>query len=157
MSSHRQAERPITILMVEDNPGDVRLTIEALKENAIDHALYVAKDGIEALAFLRHEGAFANAPQPDLILLDINLPRKNGLEVLEVIKTDPASKHIPVVVLTTSSSEDDIRRAYDRHANCYITKPIDVWEFFDVVKSIKEFWQRIAQLPPSGNETLITG
>jgi CheY-like chemotaxis protein len=140
--------RPIEILLVEDNPGDVRLTIEALKEGKVRNHLSVARDGVEALAFLRREGNFAGAARPDLILLDLNLPRKDGREVLAVIKEDAALRRIPVVVLTTSKAEEDILRTYDLHANCYITKPVDLDQFISVVRSIDEFWLAVVRLPP---------
>jgi len=139
--------RPIEILLVEDNPGDVRLTIEALKEGKVHNRLSVAKDGVEALAFLRREETYANAARPDLILLDLNLPRKDGREVLAEIKEDPVLRRIPVVVLTTSKAEEDILRTYDLHANCYITKPVDLEQFISVVKSIDDFWLSVVRLP----------
>jgi CheY-like chemotaxis protein len=140
--------RPIEILLVEDNPGDVRLTIEALKEGKVRNNLAVAKDGVEALAFLRRQGNYADASRPDLILLDLNLPRKDGREVLAEIKEDPALRRIPVVVLTTSKAEEDIVRTYDLHANCYITKPVDLEQFISVVRSIDDFWLSVVRLPP---------
>ncbi|HEX8701893.1 MAG TPA: response regulator [Myxococcaceae bacterium] len=140
--------RPIEILLVEDNPGDVRLTIEALKEGKVRNNLSVAKDGVEALAFLRREGPHAGSARPDLILLDLNLPRKDGREVLADIKEDPVLRRIPVVVLTTSKAEEDILRTYDLHANCYITKPVDLEQFISVVKSIDDFWLSVVRLPP---------
>ena len=140
--------RPIEILLVEDNPGDVRLTIEALKEGKVHNRLSVAKDGVDALAFLRREGPHASAARPDLILLDLNLPRKDGREVLAEIKEDPALRRIPVVVLTTSKAEEDILRTYDLHANCYITKPVDLEQFIAVVRSIDDFWLSVVRLPP---------
>jgi CheY-like chemotaxis protein len=139
--------RPIEVLLVEDNPGDVRLTREALKEGKVHNNLHVAPDGVEALAFLRREGRHADAVRPDLILLDLNLPRKGGREVLEEIKSDPALRHIPVVILTSSSAEQDIARAYDLHANCYISKPVDLDQFITVVKSIEDFWFTVVKLP----------
>lgn len=139
--------RPIEILLVEDNPGDVRLTIEALKEGKVRNNLSVAKDGVEALAFLRREGSFAEATRPDLILLDLNLPRKDGREVLAEIKEDAVLRRIPVVVLTTSKAEEDILRTYDLHANCYITKPVDLEQFISVVRSIDDFWLSVVRLP----------
>lgn len=139
---------PIEILLVEDNPGDVRLTIEALKEGKVANKIYVAADGIEALAFLRREGKYENAPKPDLILLDLNLPKKNGREVLAEIKMDSRLKRIPVVILTSSQAEKDIVTTYNLHANCYITKPVDFGQFIDVVKSIENFWFTIVKLPP---------
>ncbi|HEY0154283.1 MAG TPA: response regulator [Longimicrobium sp.] len=139
--------RPIEVLLVEDNPGDVRLTREALKEGKVSNNLHVAPDGVEALAFLRREGRYAAAVRPDLILLDLNLPRKGGREVLEEIKNDPALRHIPVVILTSSQAEQDIARAYDLHANCYISKPVDLDQFIRVVRSIEEFWFTVVKLP----------
>jgi CheY-like chemotaxis protein len=146
--SARTASQPIEVLLVEDNPGDVRLTREALKEGKVHNHLSVAADGVEALAFLRRQGRYADAPRPDLILLDLNLPKKDGREVLEEIKSDPALRTIPVVILTTSEAERDIARAYDLHANCYITKPVDLDQFITVVKSIEDFWFTIVKLPP---------
>jgi CheY-like chemotaxis protein len=146
--STRPLSRPVEILLVEDNPGDVRLTREALRESKVHNNLYIAKDGVEALAFLRREGAeFADAVRPDLILLDLNLPRKDGREVLEEIKADPSLRHIPVVVLTSSEAEQDIVRAYDLHANCYVSKPVDLDQFITVVQSIENFWFTIVKLP----------
>ncbi|WNG14155.1 response regulator [Cystobacter fuscus] len=139
--------RPIEILLVEDNPGDVRLTIEALKEGKVSNRLSVARDGVEALAFLRREGAHASAPRPDLILLDLNLPRRDGREVLAEIKADAKLRRIPVVVLTTSKAEEDILRTYDLHANCYINKPVDLDQFISVVRSIDDFWLSVVRLP----------
>lgn len=139
--------RPIEILLVEDNPGDVRLTIEALKEAKVRNRLSVAKDGVEALAFLRREGSYAEAARPDLILLDLNLPRKDGREVLAEIKVDASLRSIPVVILTTSRADQDILRSYELHANCYITKPVDLDQFITVVKSIESFWLTIVTLP----------
>jgi CheY-like chemotaxis protein len=139
--------RPIEILLVEDNPGDVRLTIEALKEGKVSNRLSVARDGVEALAFLRREGPHANAPRPDLILLDLNLPRRDGREVLAEVKADARLRRIPVVVLTTSKAEEDILRTYDLHANCYITKPVDLDQFISVVRSIDDFWLSVVRLP----------
>lgn len=141
--------RPVEILLVEDNPGDVRLTREALKEGKVRNNLNVAQDGVEALAFLRREGKYADAVRPDLILLDLNLPRKDGREVLEEIKADPALRPIPVVILTSSQAEQDIVRAYDLHANCYVSKPVDLDQFITVVKSIEDFWFAIVKLPPA--------
>jgi chemotaxis family two-component system response regulator Rcp1 len=132
---------------VEDNPGDVRLTKEALKEGKLLNQLTVVGDGVEALSFLRKEGIYADALQPELILLDLNLPKKDGREVLAEIKADPNLRRIPVVVLTTSSSEEDILKIYDLHANCYITKPVDLEQFMGVVKSIEDFWVSVVKLP----------
>ena len=137
----------IEVLLVEDNPGDVRLTKEALKEGRILNNVSVVGDGVEALLFLRRQGKYAEAPQPDLILLDLNLPKKDGREVLAEIKADPNLRRIPVVVLTTSSAEEDILRTYDLHANCYITKPVDLEQFLRLVKSIEDFWVTIVRLP----------
>lgn len=138
----------IEILLVEDNPGDVRLTQEALKETKILNNLSVVMDGEEAMAFLRQEGDFADAVRPDLILLDLNLPKKDGREVLAEIKEDDELKQIPVVVLTVSQAEQDILKTYELHANCYITKPIDLHQFVEVVKAIEDFWLTIVKLPP---------
>jgi two-component system, chemotaxis family, response regulator Rcp1 len=140
----------VEILLVEDNPGDVRLTREALKEGKVRNNLHVAMDGIEALAFLRRQGQYLDAPRPDVILLDLNLPKKDGREVLAEIKDDPDLRRIPVVILTTSQAEKDIVSTYDLHANCYITKPVELDEFIQVVKSIDEFWLTIVKLPPNG-------
>jgi chemotaxis family two-component system response regulator Rcp1 len=139
---------PIEILLVEDNPGDVRLTQEALKESKMHNILNVVNDGVEAMEFLRRQGKFTNVNRPDLILLDLNLPRKDGREVLDEIKSDNDLKRIPVVVLTTSKAEEDIIRMYTRQANCYITKPIDFDQFILVIKAIEEFWLTIVKLPP---------
>ncbi|HPV83569.1 MAG TPA: response regulator [Nitrospira sp.] len=141
--------KPIEILLVEDNPGDVRLTIEALKEAKVINHLTVVKDGVEALAFLRRQGSYDTAPRPHLILLDLNLPRKDGREVLADIKTDDNLKRIPVVVLTTSQDEQDVLKSYNLHANCYITKPVDLDQFVRVVRSIEDFWLGIVVLPAS--------
>ena len=139
----------VEILLVEDNPGDVRLTIEALKEGKVANEINVVVDGIEALAFLQREGKYKNAPKPDLILLDLNLPKKNGREVLAEIKMNPHLKCIPVVVLTSSQAEKDIVATYNLHANCYITKPVDFDQFIKVVKSIENFWFKVVKLPPN--------
>ena len=140
--------RPVEILLVEDNPADVRLTREALNSDRLWNRLSVARDGVEAMAYLRREGRFAAAALPDLILLDLNLPRKDGREVLAEIKADPRLMRIPVVVLTTSDAEDDILKTYGLHANCYITKPADLRQFMKVLKSIEDFWLAIVKLPP---------
>jgi chemotaxis family two-component system response regulator Rcp1 len=137
----------IQVLLVEDNPGDVRLTKEALKEGKLLNQLTVVGDGVEALSFLRKEGKYADALHPELILLDLNLPKKDGREVLAEIKADPKLRRIPVVVLTTSSAEEDILKIYDLHANCYITKPVDLEQFMGVVKSIEDFWVSVVKLP----------
>lgn len=139
--------RPISILLVEDNPGDVRLTEEALREGKVNNELNVASDGGEAMAYLRREGQHADAERPDLVLLDWNLPVKHGREVLKDIKTDPDLRKIPVVVLTSSEAEEDILKAYDLNANCYITKPVDLDQFYAVVRSIEDFWFTIVKLP----------
>jgi CheY-like chemotaxis protein len=146
--SRRSVGRPVEILLVEDNPGDVRLTREALREGKVRNNLSVASDGVEAIAYLRKEGEHAKAVRPDLILLDLNLPRMDGREVLKEIKADPVLRHIPVVVLTSSQAEEDIVRAYDLHANCYVTKPVDLDQFIRVVESIEDFWFTIVKLPP---------
>lgn len=140
-------EREIEILLVEDNPGDARLTTEALKEAKVRNRLRHLADGVEALAFLRRQGKYAKALRPDLILLDLNLPRKDGREVLAEIKTDDELKRIPVVVLTTSQAEEDILRAYNLNANCYVSKPVDLDQFIKVVKTINDFWLTIVKLP----------
>jgi len=139
--------KAIEVLLVEDSPGDVRLTREALKTAKVLINLYVASDGTEAMAFLKREGGHTNAPRPDLILLDLNLPKKDGREVLGEIKESPALKSIPVVILTTSASEADILKSYLLHANCYITKPVDLKGFLNVVKSIDNFWLSVVRLP----------
>jgi len=138
---------PIEILLVEDSPSDVRLTQEALKEEKLHNNLHVVSDGVEAMAFLRREGKYAKAPRPDLILLDLNLPKKDGREVLKEIKDDDHLKSIPVVVLTVSKAEEDVLKTYHLHANCYITKPLDLHQFSRVVRSIKDFWLTIVKLP----------
>ncbi len=140
-------DRAVDILLVEDSPGDVRLTIEALKEGKVRNTLNVTRNGVEALDYLFKRGKFKDATRPDLILLDLNLPKKDGREVLAELKADPDLRRIPVVVLTTSRAEDDIRKTYDLHANCYITKPVDMNEFINVVKAIDSFWFAIVQLP----------
>ncbi|MGJ3254271.1 MAG: response regulator [Elainellaceae cyanobacterium] len=146
--SHGVPKRHIEILLVEDSPGDVRLTQEVLREAKVLNHLYVVQDGVEAMAFLRHEGKFTTAPKPDLILLDLNLPKKDGREVLMDIKNDDTLRRIPVVVLTTSQAEEDIVKTYELHGNCYITKPVDLSQFIRVVKSIEDFWLSIVELPP---------
>ncbi|OGO50315.1 MAG: response regulator [Chloroflexi bacterium RBG_16_68_14] len=143
----RSLGRPIEILLVEDNPGDVRLTQEALQENKVWNRLHLAPDGVEALAFLRREGSHADAPRPDVILLDLNLPKKDGREVLAEIKADEGLKTIPVVILTTSKAEEDIIRSYKLHANCYVTKPVNLDQFLRVVKEVENFWLCVVKLP----------
>ena len=145
--ANKKSIRPIEILLVEDNPGDVRLTIEALKEGKVLNKLHVVKDGVEAMDFLLGKN---DHPRPDLILLDLNLPKKDGREVLADIKKDPDLRRIPVVILTTSKAEQDILKSYDLHANCYITKPVDLTQFIEVIKAIEEFWLTVAILPPNG-------
>lgn len=140
-------QEPIEILMVEDSPSDARLTVEALREAKIANHLSHVEDGVEAMRFLRREGAYARAPRPDLIMLDLNLPCKDGREVLCELKHDADLKTIPVVVLTTSQSEQDILRSYELHANCYIVKPVDFTQFMKVVKSIEYFWLTVVTLP----------
>ena len=137
----------VEVLLVEDNPGDVRLTKEALKEGRLLNNVNVVGDGVEALSFLYRRGKYADAVQPDLILLDLNLPKKDGREVLAEIKADPKLRRIPVVVLTTSAAEEDILKTYDLHANCYVTKPVDLERFMRVVKSIEDFWVKVVKLP----------
>jgi len=137
----------VNILLVEDNPGDVRLTKEAFKEAKVNNNLHIVSDGVEAMDFLRHKGKYIGAPRPDIILLDLNMPRKNGREVLAEIKVDPDLMRIPVLVLTISQAEEDILKSYNLHANCYIQKPVDINKFIDVVKSIEGFWLTIVKLP----------
>ncbi|CAN7373055.1 response regulator [Paenibacillus sp. LjRoot153] len=137
----------VEILLVEDNPGDIRLIVEVLKEGKIHNNLSVVEDGEEALAYLRREGSYRDAIVPDIILLDLNLPKINGTEVLAEIKKDPLLKYIPVIILTTSEAEQDILRAYDLHANCYINKPVNLEQFLTVVRSIENFWLTIVKLP----------
>jgi CheY-like chemotaxis protein len=139
---------PIEILLVEDSPGDVRLTVEALRDGKVLNNLSVATDGVEALAYLHQSGPYANAPRPDLILLDLNMPKKDGREVLAEIKSDESLRRIPVVILTTSQAEQDIVKSYDLHANCYITKPVDFDQFISVVQSVEDFWLTMVKLPP---------
>ena len=139
---------PVEILLVEDNPGDERLTREALREGKVYHNLHWVKDGVEAMAFLRRKGRYSSSPRPDIILLDLNLPKKDGREVLQEIKSDEHLRRIPVVVLTTSKAEEDVLRSYDLHANCYVTKPVDLDKFIIVVQSIDRFWLTIVTLPP---------
>jgi chemotaxis family two-component system response regulator Rcp1 len=142
--------KTVDILLVEDNLGDVRLTQEALKEGKVLNTLYIVKDGVEALDFLRRQGEYRQAVRPDIILLDLNLPRMDGRELLAQIKADPDLRRIPVVILTTSKDEADILYSYDLHANCYITKPVDLEQFFKVVILVEEFWFMVVKLPPDG-------
>ena len=145
--SEEKIDKTVEILLVEDNLGDVRLTQEAFKEGNLHYYLSVVEDGVEAIAFLHREGKYADAPRPDIILLDLNMPKKNGREVLAEIKDDPELKRIPVVILTTSKAEEDILKTYDLHANCYITKPVDLDSFMNIVRYIKDFWLSIVKLP----------
>jgi two-component system, chemotaxis family, response regulator Rcp1 len=149
--SSRNGLAPIEVLLVEDSVGDVRLTREAFKDARVHINLHVAVDGDDAMAFLKRERQYANAPRPDLILLDLNLPKKDGREVLKEIKENPTLAIIPVVILTTSASEEDILRTYQLHANCYISKPVDLEGFLKVVKSIDTFWLSVVKLPPDPN------
>jgi chemotaxis family two-component system response regulator Rcp1 len=147
METYETKLHPIEILLVEDNPGDSRLAKEALKESKLKNNLYIAEDGVEAMNFLYKKGKYAGMPRPDLIILDLNLPKKDGRQVLEEIKTDDNLKRIPVVILTISKAEEDILRTYNLHANCYVTKPLDLDQFMKVVKSIEDFWLTIVKLP----------
>lgn len=140
--------KPVDILLVEDNPGDARLTREALALSSISSTLHDVQDGEQAMAFLRREGRFTSAPTPRLVLLDLNLPRRDGREVLEDMKRDPALQHIPVVVLTSSEAEEDILRSYRLHANCFITKPVDLEDLARVLEGIERFWFSLVKLPP---------
>jgi len=142
--------KPVEILLVEDNPGDVRLTQEAFKDGKMLNKLHVVEDGMEALAFLKREGKYTDVSRPELILLDLNMPGKDGRDVLAEIKADRDLKRIPVVILTTSRSEEDILRSYDLNANCYITKPLELDKFIEIVKSIEDFWLAIVKLPTEG-------
>ena len=141
--------QPIEILLVEDNPGDIRLTQEAMRESKLTNRLHIVEDGEQAMAFLRREGKYAQAARPDLVLLDLNLPKKDGREVLAEMKADPNLRRIPVVILTTSQAEQDILESYERYANCYITKGKGFEQFIEIVKSIKDFWLSIVKLPPN--------
>ena len=146
----RSAEEspPVEILLVEDNPGDHRLTKEALHEGKVYNNLHWVKDGVEAIDFLKQRGRYAGAPRPDIILLDLNLPKKDGREVLSEIKGDRELRAIPVVILTTSKAEEDVLKSYDLHANCYVTKPVDLEKFIVVIQSIDRFWLSVVTLPP---------
>ena len=144
----RNAGEPVEILLVEDNPGDYRLTKEALKEGKVYNNLHWTQDGVDAIDFLKRRGKHASAPRPDIILLDLNLPKKDGREVLSEIKSDEELRAIPVVILTTSKAEEDVLKSYDLHANCYVTKPVDLDKFIVVVQSIDRFWLSVVTLPP---------
>jgi two-component system, chemotaxis family, response regulator Rcp1 len=144
--------RPIEILLVEDNPGDVRLTQEALADAKVRNNLHVADNGEEAMSFLRRQGKYDHAPRPDIVLLDLNLPKKNGMEVLDEMKHDTGLRTIPVVILTTSEAERDISKAYNSHANCYIAKPLDLDQFVQVIQTIEAFWFSIVKLPQGKKE-----
>ncbi|QXJ22770.1 response regulator [Actinomadura graeca] len=139
--------RPIEVLLVEDDPGDILLTVEAFEHNKVNNSLHVVNDGEQAMAFLRREGDYADAPRPDLVLLDLNLPRKDGREVLHDVKNDGDLRRIPVVVLTTSEADEDILRSYDLHANAYVTKPVDFDRFISVVRKIDDFFVSVVKLP----------
>jgi chemotaxis family two-component system response regulator Rcp1 len=151
MEKKQSSLHPIEILLVEDNPGDARLAKEALKESKLINNLSIAEDGVEAMDFLYKKGKYADMPRPDLIILDLNLPKKDGREVLEEIKTNDDLKRIPVVILTISKAEEDILKTYNLHANCFISKPIDLDQFIKVVKSIEDFWLTIVKLPNGKN------
>ena len=147
MSPGENSSRAIEILLVEDNPGDARLTLEAMRLAKLRNRMHVVEDGIEAMEYLRRQGRFGDVPRPDLVLLDLNLPRKDGREVLAEMKSDPELRRIPVVVLTTSQAEEDVLRAYNLHANCYVTKPVDFEQFMRVVRQIDDFWVKVVTLP----------
>jgi CheY-like chemotaxis protein len=150
MQTTTKTGRPIEILLVEDSPSDILLTKEALNEAKLSNRLHLVDNGVDALAFLRKQGQFVGAPRPDLILLDLNLPRKDGREVLAEVKADPDLCMIPVVVLTTSQDEQDIARVYGLHANCYVSKPVDFNQFTRIVHAIETFWFQVVTLPPNG-------
>ncbi|QDU94788.1 response regulator [Lignipirellula cremea] len=145
---------PFEILLVDDDPIDVELTRRALKKEATEKTVHVANDGLEAMEFLRRQGRFADAPQPDLVLLDLNMPRMNGYEVLDAMKSDPGLQHIPVVVLTTSEAETDIMRSYSQHANSYVAKPVDLEQFHSVLKILTNYWFHAVKLPPRSSSSL---
>ncbi len=146
-SARDEPVRPIEVLLVEDDPGDVLMTREAFEDNKVKNSLHVVTNGVDAMAFLRKEGEHAQAPTPDLVLLDLNLPRMDGREVLAAVKDDPELRRIPVVVLTTSEAEEDVLRSYSLHANAYVTKPVDFERFIDVVRQIDEFFVSVVRLP----------
>lgn len=145
-----KTQQDIEILLVEDNPGDVRLTLEALKAGKINNKVQVLTDGEQAVDYLKRKNGYAKRPLPDLILLDLNLPKLSGREVLAIIKEDSELKHIPVIILTTSKAEDDILKSYQHHANCYITKPVDFEQFATVIKKLEDFWFSIVKIPHKG-------
>jgi CheY-like chemotaxis protein len=149
--SQEKVGKPIEILLVEDNAADVRLTREAFDDAKVLNNLNVVGDGVEAMAYMRREGKYANATRPDLVLLDLNMPRKDGREVLAEVKADPDLMRIPVVILTVSKAEEDVLKSYNLHANCYISKPVNLAQFLKVVESIENFWLTIVELPPNGN------
>jgi len=152
MTRRSLPSEPFEILLVEDNPADVDLVLEALGESDLPaHRVSVAVDGEKAMGFLRREGRHAGAPRPDLVLLDLNLPRKDGREVLAELRADPALTHLPVVVLTSSEAERDLLHAYRLHANCFVSKPVDLTQFFAVIHAVERFWFRVARLPPRGD------
>lgn len=148
MLNEFRGSRPVEILLVEDNPADVELTLEALQGGKLLNNISVAKDGVEAISFLRREGKFSQVNRPDLILLDLNLPRKNGFEVLQEVKGDPRLSRIPIIVLSTSNADRDIVKSYDLKANCYVCKPVELDEFLGFIRSTQEFWLEIVHLPP---------
>jgi chemotaxis family two-component system response regulator Rcp1 len=148
--NNQMRAKPVQMLLVEDNPGDVRLTKETLKDAKLMVDLHVVGDGVEAMAFLRQEGKYTKAPRPDLVLLDLNLPKKDGREVLAEIKQDPDLRRIPVVVLTISSAEEDILKSYNLHANAYVNKPLNLEQFAKITKAIEDFWFSVVKLPPHG-------
>jgi len=150
--NNRKTGKPVEILLIEDNPGDVRLTQEAFKEGRVLNKLHVTRDGVEAMEFLRQKGNYAKVSRPDIILLDLNLPKKDGREVLAEIKADKDLKRIPVVILTVSQAEEDILKSYNLSANCYIIKPIDLEQFIRAIKLIEDFWLTIVTLPPNGKK-----
>jgi two-component system, chemotaxis family, response regulator Rcp1 len=152
MENYESVLHPIEILLVEDNPGDSRLAKEALKESKLKNNLYIAEDGVEAMNFLYKTGKYSKMPRPDLVILDLNLPKKDGREVLAEIKNDDNLKRIPVVILTISKAEEDILKTYNLHANCYVTKPLDLDQFMKVVRSIEDFWLTIVKLPNGKND-----
>ncbi|MGC2360408.1 MAG: response regulator [Thermoplasmata archaeon] len=145
--SEQPTPRPVQILIVEDNPADARLVREVMRDSKVLNEIQWVPDGVEAIAFLRHQGKYASAPRPNLIFLDLNMPRKDGREVLTEIKADESLRRIPIVVMTSSQAEEDIARAYDQHANCYVRKPIDFQQFHEVVKSLETFWFATVELP----------